>query len=535
MRGAVLSLVLLAGPASPAQDESAPDFVKDVRPLLETYCFKCHSGAKPKGDLVLSAFGDEAAVFAKRKAWEEAVRRLRDGEMPPEDRPQPKPAEKERILSWFERAAERHDRNAPRDPGRAGLRRLNRSEYNNTIRDLLGVDLRPAEEFPADDTAHGYDTIADVLAIPPLLVEKYFLAAERILDQVLLPEPADRRFEGTREAEVEFPASGRYHLRARASGAGGKVAIRLEGKTLREFAVEKPQAYEVPVLVVRGKKKFSVTVEGEVRVEALEVAGPVSVPGAREARKRIFFAQPGADLPKREAARRVVERFASRAFRRPAQAAEVERFLALFDRAGDRPFEEALRLPLAAILCSPHFLFRLEEERASGGPWRIGGTELASRLSYFLWSTMPDDRLLGLAGEGKLHEPAVLEAEVRRMLADAKSKALVENFLFQWLQVDAFHFVNPDNRVFPEFEKDGRIRRGMQDELKDILLSRKDEFARFAAENMLVYALGRGVEGADAPSLREIVEGLRKGDYRFSALVLGIAKSYPFHFRRKGE
>jgi mono/diheme cytochrome c family protein len=712
VRGALLAVLLLA-----TQDSPSPDFRRDARPFLEAHCLKCHGPQKPKGGLDLSAFGDEASVFAKRKSWEDLVRRVRDGEMPPEDRPQPKAVEKERLLAWFAAASARHDASAPRDPGRAGFRRLNRVEYGYTVRDLLGVDLDPADDFPADDSAHGFDTIADVLSIPPLLVEKYFLAAERILDQLLLPEPESRKLEGTGDADLDFPASGRYLVRLRASraareGAPPRIALSLGGKTVAEIEVKDlpARSYEAPFHTARGRKHVALAVPEGVTLASLEVAGPVSVPGAKEARNRLFFARPGPELPKREAARKVLERFASRAWRRPVRTGEVERLLGLFDAADRRgdAFEKALRLPLSAVLCSPRFVFRIEEDRPSKSPWPVPDVELASRLSYFLWSSMPDERLSELAAKGSLREPAVLDAEIRRMLADPKSKALVDHFLDAWLQSEAFRYANPDNRVFPEFHKDWRIRRGMGDELrrfvegivkedrsilefidadytyvneatakfyglpevkgdqvrkvslpdrrrggllgmgailtmtsspdrtsvvkrgkwilekilgapppppppdagdlkredskaaapktlrermaahradpscaschsridplgfglesfdgvgrwreqeagrpvdatgtlpggktfsgpielKDLLLARKDEFAKMLAEKMMVYALGRGLEDADIQAVREVVEAAKKDGYRFSALAGAVARSYPFQHRR---
>lgn len=706
-RLAAWALFLVGGPGPAAQEPAPADFKKDIRPLLETYCFKCHGPGKPKGELDLTAFADEKSVLSRRKVWEEVARRVRDGEMPPEDKAQPKAAEKARLLAWFDAAAARHDASAPRDPGRPALRRLNKTEYNNSVRDLLGVDLKPGDDFPTDDSAHGFDTIGEALAIPPLLVEKYFAAAERILDQLLLPEPADRKFEGKSAADVEFPAGGRYAIRARASGE--KLEIRVDGKRIREFTLEEGKPVEVIALIGSGRKRVEAV---GAKVEAIEVAGPLSAPGAKEARKRLFFVEPSKDVPRREAARRIVERFAGRAYRRPLAGGEMERLLGLFDRGDTRgdPFETSVRRPIQAVLCSPHFLMRVEEDRASAAPWAVSDHELATRLSYFLWSSMPDERLFGLAGERKLHDSAVLEGEVRRMLADKKSQALIESFLHQWLTLDAFRFANPDQRVFPEFHKDWHIRRTMGEEirmfvegivredrsliefldadytfldealarwygvegvkgeqirkvkledrrrgglltmgavlvmtsspdrtsvvkrgkwvlekifgvtpppppadagelkkeekkeaartlrermashrsdprcsschvridplgfgletfdgagrwrdqeagkpvdatgvlpggksfsgpveLKDLLLARKDEFVKALAEKMLVYALGRGLGDGDVATLREVVESAKKGDYRFSALAIAVAKSHAFRHRRRAE
>jgi hypothetical protein len=700
------------------QDSSPISFEREIRPLVAKYCGSCHAGARPKGKLDLSTFADQESVFRKRKTWEESVQRLREGEMPPPDKLQPTVAEKALIVRWFAAASAAKDA-GPRNPGRAPLRRLNRTEYNQTIRDLLGVDLRPADDFPADDSAHGFDTISEALAMSPLLVEKYVLAAERMLDQILLPDVPDRRFEGaalTRSdgevrAEIEFPAAGRYVLRVKAAHASAEskpplLSLRLGGKTLRDGPLD-GTTLQTEVLTSRGKAAFSVRAEG-ARVDALEVSGPVGVPGAKEARARLLIATSG-----REGAKRTLERFAFRAFRRPVRHAELERLLALFDRAERRgdPFEQALRLPLAAVLSSPQFLFRVEQDRAAEkGAWAVSDYELASRLSYFLWGSMPDERLFELAAKGGLSDPRVLESEVQRMLADPKSKSLVEGFLRAWLQLGAFEYINPDRGLFADFNKDGRVRRAMEDEarlfiegivkenrslldlldadytymneplarfyglppvkgdrmqkvalqdrrrggiltmgavlamtsspdrtsvvkrgkwilerilgappppppedagdlaptdrkaatprtlrerlaehrrdpqcaschqridplgfslesfdavgkwrdteagrpvdvagtlpngrtfrgpveLKDLLLERKDEFARSAADRALVYALGRELGDDDIPAVRAIAEALAKDGYRFSTLIVETAKSFPFRHRRNG-
>lgn len=469
---AVVAGLLLLGAAP--QDPTAPSYEREIRPLVTTYCVSCHGGAKPKGKLDLSGFADPDSVFRKRKTWQDAVQRLRDGEMPPEGKPQPTAAEKARILRWFAEASAARDA-GPRDPGRAPLRRLNRAEYNNTVRDLLGVDLKPADDFPADDSAHGFDTIAEVLAVSPLLVEKYFAAAERMLDQILLPEQPDRRFEGTAltradgevRAEVDFPVTGRYLLRVKAArasteGAPPVLSIRLGGKRVRDLPLGAASA-QTEVLTVRGRAAFAVRSDA-VRIDALEVSGPVGVPGAKEARARLLPSAPG-----RDAVRRTLERFASRAFRRPARDVEIERLMGLFDRADRRgdSLEQAIRLPLAAVLASPQFLFRVEADRpGEKGSWAVSDHELASRLSYFLWASMPDDRLFERAAKGELRNPQVLEAETRRMLADPKSKALVEGFLRPWLQLGAFDYIQPDGNLFAEFNKDQRIRRAMGEEAR---------------------------------------------------------------------
>ena len=327
--------------AAPAVASPPPaGFEQDVLPLLERYCYQCHGPDKHKGDVTLAPFKDKAAVQREPGLWKNVLQQLHERTMPPASKPQPTPEERERIEAWVRQAlAEIDPGTLPKDPGRVTIRRLNRAEYNNTIRDLLGVDGKPADAFPADGAGGGgFDNNADTLFVPPILLEQYLKAAGSVLDQ----------------------------------------------------------------------------------------AAP----------ERVFVARPDDATPKREAARRVVEHFATRAFRRPVATEEVERYLKLFDAADGRgdAFEPAVKLALRAVLISPQFLFRIEEDRPGATePYPIGQYELASRLSYFLWSSMPDEELFKLAGESKLHDPAVLDAQVRRMLQDPRSRALGEHFGTQWL------------------------------------------------------------------------------------------------------
>ncbi len=356
---AIAAAVSLA-PAAVAQD--APrDFTKDVRPLLDTYCGKCHAGEKAKGDVDLARFTAVGLIQREPKLWREVLTQLNDRTMPPAKKPQPSEVERAMLIEWIQ-----YTLNHPlpgsfeKDPGRPAMRRLNRAEYNNTVHDLFGVDVKPADTFPADAAGGaGFDNSGDALFVPPILMERYLTAADAVLAEV------------------------------------------------------KP-------------------------VKLLDVAKPG-----------------GDDVTARAAATKIVEHFATLAFRRPVKDGEVDRYLKLYDAAKARSdgFISATKLALKGLLVSPHFLFKVETDRADAKePWEVDDYELATRLSYFLWSTMPDQRLFDLAREKKLRDPATLEAETRRMLQDPKSKALAENFGGQWLGVrDVLTTTTPDAGRYPTF------------------------------------------------------------------------------------
>jgi hypothetical protein len=488
-------------------------FEQEVKPLLDQYCYGCH-GEKKKGDLDLRIYTDTKSTLRARPVFEKVLKHLQAHEMPPENKPQPAAAEREVIVRWVTTTFFPCDCDHP-DPGRVTVRRLNRSEYNNTIRDLVGINFQPADDFPADDSGYGFDNIGDVLSLSPILLEKYLAAAERILDAAIVSSSDTngpvRRFlaeklESTapggpfgngarilnREGEVSLPVSiskpGMYLFRARAFGqqAGpepARMEFRLDGKALKVVdvkAVENaPQLYEISLPLTAGGKRFGAAYinnyvnpkdpdpanrDRNLIIEYLEVLGPMGPQPLPETHKRIFVRQP-TRTNKVECAREIIGGFATRAFRRPLSAEELGRLMALFksvDTQGES-FENSVKLVLEAVLVSPRFLFRGEApvgSKATAQARPLDEYALASRLSYFLWSSMPDDELFDLAAHGTLRRH--LEAQVRRMLRDPKSEALVENFAGQWLQLRNLKLATPDAKLFPQF--DDTLRGAMQKE-----------------------------------------------------------------------
>jgi len=377
MRRAVIGLVLAlsAGaltaqsPPAAAGDDLAAAFAKDIRPLLESHCFKCHGPMKKKGGLDFSRLKDGKAVLGERRLWKKALLQVEEHEMPPEGEKPLSPEQGSAFVSWLRGAASYVDCGnlVERDPGPPLLRRLNRSEYNATVRDLTGVTIDVASEvgMPEEATGTAFDTSANALVLPPALMEKHFAAADLILDRMKPPQGASPR--------------------------------------------------------------------------------------------------------------EILRAFARRAYRRPIRDDEVDRLMALHGRGvsrGDAP-EKALRLPLKAVLVSPHFLFRVEREQAGAKAYALTGPELATRLSYFLWSTMPDEALLSDAEQGKLADPAVLEGQVRRMLLHPKAKALTGNFAAQWLQLRKLDFARPSTEFFPAFT--GRLKQAMREEATTFLDKLREE------------------------------------------------------------
>ncbi len=499
VRVIVAAITLVAhGPA-----QAAIDFAKDVKPLLENYCFKCHSGTKKKGDLSLDVFNSAASAAKDPKTWEAVLENIRTSTMPPDDEDkQPKIEERELLMKWIESAVFSSDPDKP-DPGRVTIRRLNRAEYNNTIRDLVGVNFEPADDFPADDSGYGFDNIGDVLTVPPVLFERYLGAAEKVMSTAILndhkPRPeivrvpllrmaggpdkgntdsARRIDERESQVKIDLPVAGEYTVRfeAAAPKVGPDVTrmeMKMDGQAITvpslsamgggparlsvKISVTTPGSHTLALRLVnplaqpemvKGKPvKRSITLR---KVEFISPPQPVKAP---ETQIRLFA--PGRGQPSLDAAARsILSSFAGRAFRRPLAAQEIERFMFIYKTAGQKRanFEQSVQTALTAVLVSPHFLFRGEFQPEPDNPRTahpVNEWALASRLSYFLWSTMPDAELFAQAQAGTLRKN--LDAQVRRMLKDGKSRALIENFAGQWLQIRNLSQVQPNPKTFSEW------------------------------------------------------------------------------------
>ncbi len=502
----------VAGKAAPRAG-ATPSFERDIRPIVAKYCNDCHGGAKPKADLNLAAMLDESAVLKNRKVWEQAVEFVEDHEMPPKGKPQPSQAEIEQLTGGITALLTKFECGRTNDPGSVTIRRLNRSEYNNTVRDLVGVDFSPADDFPSDDVGYGFDNIGDVLTMPPILMEKYLAAAERIAEMAIVAGPSALGPTKTFEAEdlgkgsaggkynewarvlasngeivlnYDFPRNGTYVIRARAFGqqAGAepaRMAFKIDGKVLKSFdvkAVESaPALYEDRAKLHSGQRKLSVAFTNDfydekvldknkrdrnLIVDYIEIQGPLPAEGSTlpESHRRIIFRKPAKPADRVECALAIIDRFASRAYRRAVTPGEVARLMKFVDLAHENgdSFERGIQLMVEAVLVSPQFLFRVEldQRKKRGDPTGaqpINDFELASRLSYFLWSSMPDEELFQTALNGKLRTEGNLEKQVRRMIKDRRAKALVDDFAEQWLQIRNLRNVSPDKGRFPQFDE----------------------------------------------------------------------------------
>jgi hypothetical protein len=473
-------------------------------PFVEKFCSDCHNADDAQGGLDFSKYaGASSEDIIKGKArehWQTVLAMLETGAMPPMDVEQPSTEQREKLAAWLEDTLFNLDCELIADPGRVTVRRLNRAEYNNTVRDLLGVDFRPADNFPSDDVGYGFDNIGDVLSLSPLLLEKYLDAAEAVAQDavpVYSEKARTRRFAGndfTNESRYKLggefwsmPWSGELFfsfdakfdgdyevvIRAREDPAGdepAKMELRLDGKAAKSFAVKgrKPSLHRTTLSLTSGEHRIGVAFTNDFYKEGvgdrnLHVAHvEVVQPLIREQLSRLIVDWPqesGRSI--RESAALSLQPFLRRAFRRLPTEDEVQKYAGVVDMvvADGEPFEFGMQLAVQAVLVSPSFLFRVESDEHPDDPMAERGLtdfELASRLSYFLWSSMPDDELLDLAERGELRQPETLRQQTVRMLADEKSRAIVDNFAEQWLNLRSLDELSPDPAVFPEWDDELR-------------------------------------------------------------------------------
>ena len=501
------AVTLAAWSAGVAQDESAA--ARDPKALLDRYCVTCHNGRVRAGSLLLDQL-DVARVEERPELWEKVVRKLRTGMMPPLGARRPDGDTLDRFAAALETALDGAAAARP-DPGTPALHRLNRTEYANAVRDLLDLPVDATALLPGDDSSDGFDNIANVLSVSPALMQAYVSAAARIsrlavgdltispaISTYLPPRGLSQADHlegqplGTRGGILVrhvFPLDAEYDLRIARSGAGFGLAavgadeaieITLNGERLRLLERDAapvvrlrlpagPQTIGAAIVQrknARGVDDLFSELAASAGVQSLSITGPLNPTGSGStpSRRRIFVCRPTDAGEEGPCARRILTTLASRAFRRGAPDAGTLATLMGFYESGRalRGFETGIQYALARVLVDPRFIFRFEPEPSglpAGVVYRISDFELASRLSFFIWSSVPDEELLALAAAGHLSEPAELERQTRRMLADPRARALVDNFAGQWLLLRQLDDVSPATKVF-----DGKLRQAFRRE-----------------------------------------------------------------------
>ena len=579
--------LLLAGSIIPllhAADSTNPAvFDQTIKPLLKTSCTACHNDNLASGGLNVGPYMAPDSISAGREGWEKIIQKIRTGEMPPKGMPRPAPAQVEALTKYLEAEFEKADRNLKPDPGRVTARRLNRNEYSNTIRDLLGVDFRAEKDFPTDDSGYGFDNISDILTISPVLMERYILAAERISARALSADPLPKKpleaqyhtkdktirrldrstIEATHRVEWDAEYTVRIGMPGERSADAKpvKLGFWMDGKLLHTAQVEtKPSGlvyfnpysdYETRINLPEGDHVFRVGFIGDDFVkdlsdkdaynnkknkffDSITFIGPFASKVEPASRKAILICDPKTGPA---CVDKILTNLAHHAYRRPVTKTEVAslaRFVALAKSEG-QSVEQGLQLAIEAMLVSPHFLFRIEHDPNASDPnkvHKISEMELASRLSYFLWSSMPDDQLLSAAEAGKLRAPGMLDAQVKRMLDDSRSSALASNFAGQWLEIRNLDSVKPDPQKFPEWGPE--LRDAMKTETRlffETVLRENRPLSDFldARYTFLNERLAKhyGIPGVTGPDFRrvELTENQR-GGLLSQASVLTVS-SYP--------
>ena len=574
-----------SAPAAPAP--SATSGAAAHQALVGKYCLSCHNARARTAGLALDAV-DFANVPKDAAVWEKVIKKVRSGAMPPQGMPQPDAVGRSALISFLETTLDRAAAARP-NPGRPALHRLNRVEYQNVIRDLLALDVDAASLLPADDSSFGFDNVADVLGVSPVLLERYIAAAEKI-SAMAVGDPAYPatdtihrvRFDLTQTGHIDglplgtrggtlihdtFPLDGEYVIKPRLwrTNVGfirglaypHQVEISVDGARVQLVTIGTPEDYQTSLMgpdnavkIIEARMQTRVTLkagphaiavtfvqktgalpptllqpylstldpvdsDGVPRFETVTISGPYrpAGPGDTPSRRRLFTCRPGkgaSEAAEEACARQIITALARRAYRRPVTDADVAPVLTFYQTGRSRGgFDDGVQLAVQRILSDPEFMFRAERDpEGSPSTYRISDLELASRLSFLLWSSIPDDELLTVAAQGRLKDPAVLERQVRRMLGDRRASALISNFAGQWLYLRNLRNVVPSKDEFPDF--DDNLRQALQRE----------------TELLLEYVMKQD---------RSVVE-LLTADYTFVnerlARHYGIPGVYGTHFRR---
>jgi hypothetical protein len=513
--------IVIGGETRPDQAVRQQNLDDKVLPFLKTHCTDCHSAESQEGGIVVDGLTEVSQLLRERKTWERVYRMINAGAMPPADfDTQPADTDRKEIAEIFYDELYDFDCTEIHYAGRSTLHRLNRAEYNNTIRDLFGIRLTPADEFPQDDVGEGFDNIGDVLSVPPLLMEKYLDAAESVATAVIDLRDFSKAFSHTFRADkmkstiggkvdkngflvltsngaltatVPVHSDGKYKIRIRAAATQGgdentKMSLQIDGENVQEFEVRghrEPAWFEHDLTLAAGTHAIGGAFlndyykpdapEGlrdrNLAIQSIEVIGPEGggAPAWHETHRRFVTVQPSDNVTVKDAAAQVLRPILYRAFRRPVTDIEVTRFAELVNRNVSEfheTYEYGLYVALQAVLVSPDFLFRKEADPEGDATERaLSEYEVASRLSYFLWSSMPDEELFDLAENKTLLDHGVLASQIHRMLQDEKANALSRNFAAQWLNLRNLADVRPNRKIFTDFDSELLLAMGQETEL----------------------------------------------------------------------
>jgi hypothetical protein len=581
-----VGVLALAAPAAPPPKTSvdAAGFDAKVKPILKNVCTGCHNPQTMAGEVNLVPYLDPGTVLGDRAGWEKITQKIAAGEMPPRGIPKPPAEQMTTLVRFIQGEFDKADASLKPDPGRVTAKRLNRNEYRNTVRDLLGIDFRADKDFPTDDSGYGFDNIADILTISPLLMEKYLNAAETIASRAMGADPlpkkpiettADlktktlRRLDySTVEASQRIDFDGEYNVIFGFPGERPgdakpvQMGFYMDGQLLKTMEVETkpsklvyfnpfsdgqmrlylPEGDHVfraaflndPYVAQFTNPKDAYSDKKNKYIGSITFVGPYPSKVEKASRKMILICDPSTGPACVE---KIVTNLAHRAYRRPVNKTEVAGLMKFVNmaKAHGQSTEQGIQLALEAVLVSPEFLFRIERDPNPTDPeatHRISDVELASRLSYFLWSSMPDDELLSLAEANKLHEPAVLDAQLKRMMTDKKAGAFADNFAGQWLEVRNLDEISPDPKKFaawgPELKEDFRTETRL---FFQYVLSENrpiSEFVQakysFLNENLAKFY---GIQGVKGPDFRKVdLDTDQRGGVLTQGSVLAVS-SYP--------
>ncbi len=578
-------LVVAASLFLPGRIVAAVDtagFEKNVKPILKRTCSGCHNATLMSGGVNLIPYMEASTVLEDRVSWDKILEKIESGEMPPKGIPRPPQAQLTALETFIHGEFEKADALVKPDPGRVTARRLNRNEYKNTIRDLLGVDFRADKDFPTDDSGYGFDNIGDILTISPVLMERYMNAAETIASRAMGADPLPkkplevaydknrglRRLDlSTVEASHRVDFDGEYIVRfgfpgeRPANAKPVKMNFWMDGQVIGAMDVEtKPSKLvyfdpfsdgEMRVYLPEGDHVFRASFLNDDFVKTIDpkdaynnkknkfigtitFIGPFPSKVEKASRKKILICDPASG---RTCVEKIVANLAHHAYRRPVTKLEVAslmKFVAMAKSSGQST-EQGIQLALEAMLVSPEFLFRIERDPNpldAEKAHRLSDTELATRLSYFLWSSMPDDELLTVAEAGKLKDPATLDAQVKRMMTDKKASAFADNFAGQWLEIRNLDSIKPDPQKFkawtPELKDEMRTETNMF--FQHVLSENRpvsdfiDAKYTFLNENLAKFY---GIAGVTGPDFRRVEFTTdQRGGVLSQGSVLAVS-SYP--------